>query len=91
MRGLTAARPFTAGATRLPGVKVFVHFLIRLLVFVAVACLLWFFFDWRSWGMIGAILAAVIGAVVSFAVGYLALARRWVRSWPSARAPVRPG
>jgi len=57
-------------------VKVFVHFLVRTLVFVAVACLLWFVLGWRSWGMIGGILAAAVGAVVAFAVGYLVLDRQ---------------
>ncbi|MDR2256753.1 MAG: DUF4229 domain-containing protein [Arthrobacter sp.] len=56
--------------------KVFLYFVLRTVVFVAVACLVYFLFGWSSWGMIGAILAAVVGAVVAFAVGYLLLDRQ---------------
>mgnify|MGYP005983316381 CR=1 FL=1 len=56
--------------------KVFLYFVLRTVVFVAAACLVYFLFGWNRWGMIGAILSAVVGAVVAFAVGYLLLDRQ---------------
>lgn len=51
--------------------KVFLYALLRTLIFVGVALLVYFVFGWGEWGLMGSILSVVVGAVVAFAVGYL--------------------
>jgi hypothetical protein len=57
--------------SRLGRVKVFLYTLLRTVVFVGVALLVWFLFGWSRWGWLGAVLSIVVGGVVAFAVGYL--------------------
>lgn len=56
--------------------KVFLYTLLRTAVFIVVALGVYYFFGWYRWGVIGAVLSAVVGAVVAFAVGYLLFDRQ---------------
>lgn len=51
--------------------KVFLYTLLRAVLLIGVAVLVYFVFGFNRWGVMGAVLSAVVGAVVAFAVGYV--------------------
>lgn len=58
------------------GVKVFLYALLRALILVGVAALVYFVFGWYRFELLGAIGAGLVGAAVAFAVGYLLFDRQ---------------